>query len=598
MLKVPLMKVLPAKRLYLPAVTIIAAVLVLLALISLMTYRSLDREERAAVKFFHGHGLALLRALEAGARTGMLMPLWGEDSVGQLLRETAKDEGIAYIYLMDERGNVNHHSDQALEGSRSDHGASSLNQGEVLGRIRKTPSGPSIYELAKRFSPLAFPENRTNRPGANFFHTHQNDIVVLGLKMDHLDEARRSDLQHAIVMGAIVLITGSGALFFIVVIQNFYLVERTLKETRDYSQLLIASMPSGVLGIDPAGKITAYNRQAVEILGVEENALEKANIFEVIDAAPGLAEALAGCRPVLDREFLHRPSAAASIPLSLSLTPILAAGGACQGGVIVIRDLREIKVLEAKVRRAQKLAAVGELAAGLAHEIRNPLSSIRGFAQFLRHTLRDRPKEQEYAQTMVAEIDRINRVVTDLLSLARPKEPEISTADIAKLVRHATRLVRGEAKARGIRLESSLPPDDARFPLDGVLITQALLNLLINSIQAVGRQGRITTGARLSGDGRGLRLWVEDDGPGIRPELQARIFDPFFTTREAGTGLGLAIVRSVAECHGGSIHLESPLPGMNHGCRIALELPAPARSGAEPVLPTVNEPAMLADARR
>jgi two-component system sensor histidine kinase HydH len=592
------MKVLPAKRLYLPAVTIIAAVLLLLALISVMTYRNLDREERSAVKFFHGHGLALLRALEAGARTGMLMPLWGEDSVGQLLRETAKDEGIAYLYLMDDRGLINHHSDRTLEGSISDHAASILSKGEVFNRIRQAPSGSSIYELAKRFSPLAFPENRTDGPDANFFHTHQNDIIVLGLKMDHLDEARRADLQHAIVMAAIVLITGSGALFFILVIQNFYLVERTLQETRDYSQLLIASMPTGVLGINPAGKITAYNRKAVEILGVEENALKRANVSEVIDQAPGFDEALSGCRPLLDQEFLHRKSAVSSVPLSLSYTPILATDGSCQGGVIIIRDLREIKLLEEKVRRAQKLAAVGELAAGVAHEIRNPLSSIRGFAQFLRHTLRDRPKEQEYAQTMVAEIDRINRVVTDLLALARPKEPEIAATDIAELMRHALRLMEGEAKSRAIRLEIDLPSDDTRFPLDGVLITQALLNLLINSIQAVLRQGRITTGARLSGDGKELRVWVEDDGPGIRPELQARIFEPFFTTREAGTGLGLAIVRSVAECHGGSIHLVSPLPGMNQGCRIVLRLPLQASSEAVPALRADNEPAKIADAAR
>jgi two-component system, NtrC family, sensor histidine kinase HydH len=241
---------------------------------------------------------------------------------------------------------------------------------------------------------------------------------------------------------------------------------------------------------------------------------------------------------------------------------------------------------------------VGELAAGLAHEIRNPLSSIRGFAQFLRHTLRDRPKEQEYAQTMVAEIDRINRVVTDLLALARPKEPETAATDIPELLRHALRLMEGEAKSRDIRLEIDLPSGNPSFPLDGVLITQALLNLLINSIQAVGRQGRITTGARLNGDGRELRLWVEDDGPGIQPELQARIFDPFFTTREAGTGLGLAIVRSVAECHGGSIHLVSPLPGMNQGCRIVIRLPLQASSEAVPALPADKEPSMIADAAR
>lgn len=576
------MKILPAKRLYLPAFTIIAAVLLLLALISVLTYRNLNREERSAVKFLHSHGLALLRALEAGARTGMALPLWGEDSVGQLIRETANDRGIAYLYLTDDRGRIQHHSDPALEGSVTGHGLSNLNGNEVLSIIRKASSGTSIYEMAKRFSPLAFPEQGPDKSTANFLHTHRNDIVVLGLKMDHLEHARSSDLQHALVMAAIVLITGSGALFFILVIQNFYLVERTLKESRDYSQLLIASMPSGLIGINPAGNITAYNRKALEILGLEENKIERAHIAEVIRSqAPGLNVALSEGQPLSEQEFQYPKTVTGSVPLSLSFTPIMT-NGSCQGGVLMIRDLSEIKLLEEKVRRSQKLAAVGELAAGVAHEIRNPLSSVRGFAQFLRHTLQDRPQEQEYAQVMVTEIDRINRVVTDLLSLARPKEPEVSATDIPRLVRHVLRIVEAEAKSRGILLQTELTLANTEFYLDPVLITQALLNLLINSMHAVNRQGRIVVGAGLSRDHRELHLWVEDNGPGIGRDLQAKIFDPFFTTRDGGTGLGLAIVRSVVECHGGSIRVESPLPGRSHGCRFALNLPILPGTRGEP----------------
>ena len=153
--------------------------------------------------------------------------------------------------------------------------------------------------------------------------------------------------------------------------------------------------------------------------------------------------------------------------------------------MIIIRDLSEIKRLEEKVRRSEKLAAVGELAAGLAHEIRNPLSSIRGFAQFLKHTLKDHPREQEYAQTMVSEIDRINRVVTDLLSIARAKNFELESVDVGALVKRAADLVRSEAKSRNLFLEVFVQPNMQPVSVDASLITQALLNLLLNAIQSV-----------------------------------------------------------------------------------------------------------------
>jgi two-component system sensor histidine kinase HydH len=243
--------------------------------------------------------------------------------------------------------------------------------------------------------------------------------------------------------------------------------------------------------------------------------------------------------------------------------------------LIIIRDLSEIKRLEEQVRRSEKLAAVGELAAGLAHEIRNPLSSIRGFAQFFKHTLKDHPREQEYAQTMVAEIDRINRVVTDLLSMARPKKPELQLADVGGLVRRAADLVRSEAKSRHLTLDIFIQPNMKHVPVDASLITQALLNLLLNAIQSVEPGSRVAVGTELK-SGSQLFIWVEDDGPGIPINLQQKVFEPFYTTREAGTGLGLAIVRSIAENHEGTVQLESPLPGLEHGCRFTMTIPVRA----------------------
>ena len=564
------------KKLYLPALTIIAVVLILLVLISISTYRNLDREERSAMLFLHSQGVSLLRALEAGARTGMMMSMWAEDSVGQLIRETAKDESVAYLYMLDGNGQLLHHYGRYREDVSVEQDQVSADRDQIITRILKLEDGASVYELSKRFAPLTAPLEIADRSEIRRSHTPDDDIIVLGLIMRNFDEIRRLDFHHAMIMAAILVITGSGALFFILVIQNYYVVNRTLKQTQDYSRIVFTNMPIGLLSIDLTGKVVAYNPKVLEILDLDEGAILKKRIDQIIDFQGfSLNRTPTGCDTVLEKELFHRKNSDHAIPISLSLTPIIDDKNICLGALIIIRDLSEIKRLEEKVRRSEKLAAVGELAAGLAHEIRNPLSSIRGFAQFFKHTLKDHPREQEYAQTMVAEIDRINRVVTDLLSMARPKKLELELADVGALVKQVAGLVKTEAKSRNLFLEVFIQPDMKPVSVDASLITQALLNLLLNATHSVEPGSRVAVGTELK-SGRQLSIWVEDDGPGIPINLQQKVFEPFYTTREAGTGLGLAIVRSIAENHEGAVQLESPPPGLEHGCRFTITIPVRA----------------------
>jgi two-component system, NtrC family, sensor histidine kinase HydH len=568
------MKFLRTKKLYLPALTIIAVVLILLVLISISTYRNLDREERSAMLFLHSQGVSLLRALEAGARTGMMMST--EDSVGQLIRETAKDESVAYLYMLDDKGQLLHHYGRYMEDVSVEQNRAPVDRNQIITRILKLEDGASVYELTKRFAPLTTPLEIADGRELKRSHTHDGDTIVLGLIMRNFDEIRRLDFHHAMIMAAILVITGSGALFFIVVTQNYYVVNRTLKQTQDYSKIVFTNMPIGLLSIDLEGKVVAYNPKVLEILGLNERAILKQRIDQIIDFQGfSLNRTPTGCATVLEKELFHRRNSDHATPISLSSTPIIDDNNICLGVLITIRDLSEIKRLEEKVRRSEKLAAVGELAAGLAHEIRNPLSSIRGFAQFFKHTLMDHPREQEYAQTMVSEIDRINRVVTDLLSMARPKKLELELADVGALVKRAADLVKSEAKSRNLFLGVFVQPNMQPVSVDTSLITQALLNLLLNAIQSVESGNRVAVGTELK-SGDQLSIWVEDDGPGIPINLQQKVFEPFYTTREAGTGLGLAIIRSIAENHEGAVQLESPLPGLEHGCRFTITIPVRA----------------------
>jgi len=573
------MRILPIKKLYLPALSIVAVVFLMLVLISISTYRNLDREKSMALHFLYRQGVAVIRSLEASARAGMKSLMWQEISLGSLLQETAKDNDIAYVYLVDGYGKIVHHSDPSKQGISAAWIPNIADADQVITRIVKPGEGPQIYELAKLFAPMYEPSmaHHQNRMMSSEPPTSppspSGDIIILGMKMESVAQARRADIQHAFVMAAIILVLGSGALFFIFVIQNYYLVDKTLKQTKDYTRQVIASMANGLLSIGAEGKIASYNRPAIELLGLTETEAKGKDLNSLVDfTRSGIRKTLTDGVSVLDQEILHQNKNGELIPLALSATPIRDETGTCRGAVIVLRDLSVIKKLEEKVRRSEKLAAIGELAAGIAHEIRNPLSSIRGFAQFLRHALKDKPQEQVYADTMVAEVDRINRVVSDLLTFARPMEAELVPTEITDLIEHAVRLVAADASSRDVQIQTRIA-DVSKLPLDANQMTQALLNLLLNALQAVDPGGRIEIGADFNVEEACLHLWIADNGPGISPDQKEKIFEPFFTTREKGTGLGLAIVHKIVENHQGEIKIESPIGGSTTGCRFTMIIP-------------------------
>lgn len=574
------MEILFSKKMYLPAVSIVAGVLVLLALLGVSTYRNLNRQRAAAMEALYSQANTLLEALEAGARTGMMLPMWSEDSVDTLIKEVSRNESISYISLVSPDGTITHHGGAIRPSAIIPPSIPPDDDTRIHQEVRSLPDGSAVYQLAKRFQPYPFlpgtdqHERVISTPyGDAFSHSHKGDLVVIGLRMTAFSEARRADLHHAFLMAGVLLLLGTAALFFIIVIQNFYLVDKTLKQTKDYTRQVVASMANGLIGVDPDGRITSYNHRALELLGVDDARLKEIGLNAILDDhAKGVHATLNQGEAVLEKELVHRKPSGELIPLALSSTPILDEAGACLGSVLELRDLTEIKRLETKLRRAEKLAAIGQLAAGVAHEIRNPLSSIRGFAQFLKHALKGQPQEQDYAATMVAEVDRINRVVSNLLSLARPLETKPAECSIPELVGHVARLVADDARVRDVTLTTDIAADIGRCRIDPNQLTQALLNLMLNALQAVEPGGSVRIGADTDEAG-GLQIRVSDDGHGIPREHLDKIFDPFFTTRSRGTGLGLAIVHQIVDNHNGEIEVESPAAQGRRGTCFTIRIP-------------------------
>ena len=212
--------------------------------------------------------------------------------------------------------------------------------------------------------------------------------------------------------------------------------------------------------------------------------------------------------------------------------------------------------LQQQLRRSERLSALGNLAAGMAHEIRNPLSSIKGFATFLLGKV-DKEHDAHAAQMLIQEVDRLNRVVSGLLEFARPDDIRLAPTALAPVVQHALKLCASDAASSDIAVRFTHAPDVPLIAADADKLTQALLNLFLNAIQAMDKGGALDISSSRDQSTGNVLLRIADTGKGIAPEMLGAIFDPYVTSRASGTGLGLAIVHRIVEQHGGVIRVES-----------------------------------------
>jgi two-component system sensor histidine kinase HydH len=399
-------------------------------------------------------------------------------------------------------------------------------------------------------------------------------VILVGMFLEPSLEAQREDVRRAILMGVVLLLIGSASFYFIFVLQNLHLVRKTLREVTTYTGHVVEHMPNGLISVDPGGKIITVNGKARELLG---ETLWSSGRTQAILGNPWeifFRRAQSGDR-VLEEEIEHRTLAGQTVPIGVSATRVTGGDGEDLGVVILLRDLREVRTLQEQLRRSERLASVGELAAGVAHEIRNPLSSIRGFAQLFRKRFAEGSEDRRFAEVMVHEVDRLNRVIVNLLDFARPKDPVLRHMRPREMVDHAVDLLRRDAEARGVTMKADgdVPPQW----FDPDQMTQALLNLLLNSLEAASEGGEVRVNVKATPEDAAWLLEVSDTGPGIPRELVPRLFDPFFSTKERGTGLGLAMVHRIVENHGGKIEVASE-PG--RGTRFIVRFPNVDREAA------------------
>jgi len=352
---------------------------------------------------------------------------------------------------------------------------------------------------------------------------------------------------------------------------------------RDLAHLLDA-LPDGVVVLDRAGCVEQVNAEASRILGLSPDALAGRPVEKLLGASHAVArlarEALGRGGTSLESECLVPQRFGPALVIEVAAAPLFDGGTTVDGAVLALRDRTLQQQLSHIVSERERLVAFGRIAAGIAHEVKNPLGGIRGAGELLALRAADK-KTREAAELIVREADRIGSLVDDLMVFARGDALRIAPVNLHQILDDVLDLLAHDPIGAHCRVERRFDPSLPEIPADADRLTQVFLNLGRNALQAMEGGGTLTISTRMTlehrlagADGEPVAtvlIELRDSGPGIAPEVLERLGTPFFTTRPGGTGLGLALSQHWITRHGGTLRIESA-PGQGTLARVFLPL--------------------------
>lgn len=349
---------------------------------------------------------------------------------------------------------------------------------------------------------------------------------------------------------------------------------QSLANLRALHERIVASIRSGVVTTDLQGRIYTFNAAAEEITGYQEQDVrgQDASIFfgeikGLIHDSMELTET-SDSSPRFEADCLTADGL--RLRLGFSLSPLYSETGETTGTVITFQDLTHIRALEETSRRQDRLAAIGRMAASIAHEIRNPLAAMRGSIQMLRAEMKSDSSETELMEIILRESDRLNRIISDFLTYARPRSIVQSKVDVGELLQQTFTLLRNSSEIHESHIIEAKSPDEPVLTnADSEQLRQVFWNLARNALNAMPQGGTLNATVGVNSNNR-LRITFADTGRGMSPEQVEHLFEPFSSTT-GGVGLGLSIVYQIIRDHGGTINVRSR---EGKGTTIAIELPA------------------------
>ncbi len=552
-----------------PAFIILLISVLLTVILAMATVRNIDRSQKLMELSFLRQGTTMIHAFEAGTRTSMLFRRSaGHNPLVDLATEVLKDKGIAFIRIVDE--------DNTVIVSEGDVSHSTLKKLAKLKEIGDKPVfsinwADNIFEISKRFHPLegtprgrSMMEMRWEQWNLSFKPKGQMYISV-GFSTKDYAKTRLQDMYHTIFMLVMLLLLFFAGLYFLFLYQRMRVTHATLLNTQLYAKDVLESIPDSLITLDQQGRLISCNRNAEQLLERNSTELIGKKFLDIFPACP--QEMLSAQKNIVEKDAELPLKDGRLLPVKMGSAQLMDHQGKKIGRVLVMRDVGEIHSMEQQLEHSRRLAALGSMAAGIAHEVRNPLGTLRGLAHFFGSEEGASDACQKYSKFMISEVDRLNLLVTELLQFGAPREVKHDKIDIKTLVEKAVALLEKDFKEKGVRFVHRCDEDTDLYG-DPDLLLQALLNLLKNSIQATPGGGEISVD--IGGNGESCRIAVTDSGVGMTEETRSKMFDPFYTTKKKGTGLGLAVSHRIIERHNGHFEIRS---AVNAGTTIIMVFP-------------------------
>jgi two-component system sensor histidine kinase HydH len=523
-------------------------ILLLTLLLGSLTYKEVQRERYYLWELARSEGLNIAFSIQTLGPRFIL----NENALKDIL-VLLKKEGVSYIDICNDKGIILF----STEKERWKNTIKILNPGKVNFANTQDKKGERILQVIKPFN-----LDIDKQLDIWKILPIRNSYLIVGVNLEgyysRLNQTRRRIILNYSIIMALVLF----GIYVIFKLQETYIVKKTLNEMKDYTAKLLETMDNAVISVDNKGNIKTFNRKSEEIFGKKrEEALNK-YCQEVLNLNVDEKSLFKKClleKKDITREVILEEKGLKKKILDINTSFLTDESGEITGVVAVIRDVTEIKDLNEEVARHKRLAALGKLSAGIAHEIRNPLSSIRGLAQFVYNSFSSTDERKEDLNTIIQEVDRLNKLVVQVLDFAKLKKPNLTRFSLNDLIRKIAELFKLEIKDKQIKFSLELSPDISQIQADEDQVRQILMNVIINAIQAISKEGEIkikTEKALLKGESA-IKLIIEDSGVGIPERDFTQIFDPFFSTKEKGSGLGLSIAYKLIEAHQGEIKVES-----------------------------------------
>ncbi len=570
-----------------------SACLLLLLVLAIFAITNYEREKKLITGALEQKGLTIVRFVSSAVWDSMRSSMMGSRSYGSwedymqpALELAVEQPGVESISIVDRHGNT-----MLTAGAVSDINAGVRKELKLLLEdlhsaghrvwrrvVFSTADGGKKAVIATRYTfagqhlkrkhnPRGFqPEGRFRR--SKHFSSFKNDMAriddlapVYLLQLDFTEFSaplKRQFIQIVLELFAIILVGIGGTLSFYT-LRNLKGSEEKLDRMKGFNDVLVSSLPIGVIATGDSGTLKMVNRAAEKMTG--------ASATFSMDKAPleCLPQVLSSKFTKDDRESsgsiaypLIEELTLSGRSLEVSLVSLATSGANSVGVVMLLRDGTEIKRLESELQRNERLAVVGKMAAGVAQELRNPLSSIKGLALLMQSKIDVSKDRDNLAETFVAEVDRLNRSIGELLDYARPSKLNFQRASLAAILTETLLLLETDFNNNEVEVVKQIEDNLPELEVDRDKIRDVILNLLLNSLQAMENSpGTSKLEVGLSSDDNSVILTISDNGVGISSDDIKKVFDPYFTTKSSGTGLGLALSQKSVEEHGGKLLVES-----------------------------------------